>query len=323
MMQTFSRRTFHNRDRRVARSAIGLAAAVALSGAGPAHAQTVAIEPALRLPLGLELKARVHQGRVAVSVSRGERSRRSSTVSSTRRRRPSTRRPPARTRRAPAPVITQTPTDQGIPETADGACIAELGRAGVPFVGAGPVRGIATPIQVTGPIGGVRLISRARRPALMDCELARALADAAPTLRDLGVTGLAFSGTYDYRNVRGSGNLSGHAFGLAIDVHQIETAAGLIDVEREYPHDRDRWPSYGRGVHSVGSCLGAPATEPGRLLRTLTCQLASRDTFRLIITPDDNYDHRNHLHLEAYPGRSQELMSARASSFFRGRRSPR
>ncbi len=318
-MKTFFQRRFGQTLLRVPLFTVGVSTAFGIA-ASDAGAQTVSIEPTVRLPLGLELKARVHQGRVALSVSRSERTRRSRTVPVSRQRRPSTRRPATRTRRSPAPVIVQAPADQGLPPSADGACIAALEHAGVPFVGAGPVRGIATPIQVTGPIGGVRLISRARKPALMDCELARALADAAPTLRELGVTGLAFSGTYDYRNVRGSSNLSGHAFGLAIDVHQVETTAGLLDVEREYAHDRDRWPSYGRGVRSVSGCVGAPATEPGRLLRTLACRLASRDTFHLIITPDDNYDHRNHLHLEAYPGRSPELMSARASSFFQGRR---
>jgi hypothetical protein len=318
-METFFQRGFSALLRRSPSLTIGLLAAGVALSAGQARAQTVDFQPTVRLPLGLQLKARVQHGRLAVSVSRGERARRPRAVPASRRR-PAPRRPPTRTRRRATPVIVQAPPDRGLPETADGDCLSALERAGVPFVGAGAVRGITTPIEVTGPIGGIRLISRARRPALMDCQLARALADAAPDMRELGISGLAFSGTYDYRNVRGSSNLSGHAFGLAIDVHQVETSAGLLDVEREYAHDRDRWPSYGRGVDSVSSCLGAPATEAGRLLRTLACGLASRDTFRLIITPDDNYDHRNHLHLEAYPGRSPELMSARASSFFRGRR---
>jgi hypothetical protein len=310
--------------RRLVRSAgfaVGLlsAAAVCLTGAPVARAQSVSIEPRVRLPLGLQLEARVRNGKVDVSVSRGGRSRASR--SRPEQGRPTVTRRPA-SRRSRAPVVVRAPRDAGLPSGADQSCLAALEGAGVPFVGAGAVRGIATPIEVTGPIGGIRLISR--KSALMDCELAMTLADAAPAMRELGVTGLAFSSTYNYRTVKGSSNLSGHAFGLAIDVHEVETATmGRLDIERDYAHDRGRWSSYGRGVRSVSSCVGSPATESGRLLRALACQLASRSTFHLVITPDDNYDHRNHLHLEAYPGRSKELLSARSSSFFRGRRSRR
>jgi hypothetical protein len=317
-MKTF----FQTVIRRRARAGFALAAVVAgggalVAGVPIARAQSVAIEPRVQLPLGLKLTARVQNGRVAVSVSRGDGAR----VSRSRpgSRRPTASRPPTRPSRTPVSV--RAPQERGMPAGADGSCLDALERDGVRFVSAGAVRGIATPIEVVGPVGGVRLISR--KSALMDCQLARTLADAAPAMLELGITGLAFSSTYNYRNVKGSANLSGHAFGLAIDVHQVETTRGLLDVEREYAHDRGRWASYGRGVRSVSACVGAPATESGRLLRTLACELASRGTFHLVITPDDNHDHRNHLHFESYPGRSEELLSARSSSFFRGHRRSR
>jgi hypothetical protein len=178
-------------------------------------------------------------------------------------------------------------------------------------VTAGTVKGIETPVEITGPIRGVRLVSRGRRAPLMDCELARALFEAAPGMRELGISGLSFSGTYDYRNVRGSSKLSGHAFGLAIDVHALETNLGTLDVERDYPKDGGRWQG-SRG--DVGGCVGSPARLQGRILRSLACQLRAQGAFALIMTPDDNYDHRNHLHIEAHPHRPADLYSGGSSS---------
>jgi hypothetical protein len=204
------------------------------------------------------------------------------------------------------------------PPTGDRSCLERIATYGVPFVSAPPTRGIETPVTITGPIGGVRLIARAGRPPLMDCELASALAEAAPLFHQLGISGLSFSGIYDYRNVRGTQHLSGHAFGLAIDVHTLETRLGIVEVERDFPRDGDRWHT---DRADVAGCIGAPARPEGELVRGLACQLRADPAFRLIMGPDDNYDHRNHLHLEAYPGRPPPLYGARPWSLWMGRSS--
>src|SRR5204863_4237622 len=132
-------------------------------------------------------------------------------------------------------------------------------EAGVSFVERSSVRGIRTPIEVVGPIRGIRLLSRGKRPALMDCALARALTDAAPLFREAGVTGLSFSAAYDYRPRRGSTELSEHAHGLAIDVHAFETTSGRLDVERDF--SRAGATSAGWGQRSAGplqACIGVP-----------------------------------------------------------------
>jgi len=43
----------------------------------------------------------------------------------------------------------------------------------------------------------------------------------------------------------------------------------------------------------------------------LACSLAQHGAYRVILTPDDNYDHRNHFHIETYRDRAGPLLSAR------------
>jgi hypothetical protein len=66
----------------------------------------------------------------------------------------------------------------------------------------------------------------AGHPLICDCRLALALVQAAPYLRNLGITEVHFSSAYSYR-LMPSGKLSRHARGLAIDIHRV-TANGEI-----------------------------------------------------------------------------------------------
>jgi hypothetical protein len=208
------------------------------------------------------------------------------------------------------------PAPAEVAADADRQCLASLREWGVPFVPAAATTGIRTPIQITGPIRGVRLIARGK-PPLMDCQLGHALARVAPRMRELGVTGLSFSGTYQYRNVAGTTRLSGHAHGLAIDVHALETGLGLLDVQRDYPKDGGRWAAASRSRGQVATCVGDPPTAAGRLLRTLACDLRSDPVLALVMGPDDNYDHRNHLHLEAHLDGPPDLLSGTNSPSYR------
>ena len=198
------------------------------------------------------------------------------------------------------------------PESGDRTCLRALAEAGVPFVEPGPVRGIRTPIEVVGPIRGIRLLSRGKRPALMDCALARTLADAAPIFHQAGVTGLSFSAAYDYRTRRGSTELSEHAHGLAIDVHAFETTGGRLDVERDFARAGVAGAGWGqRAPGPLEACIGAPPSAAGRTLRALACALQRQPGFRLILTPDDNQDHHNHFHLESHGDDARTWLAAR------------
>jgi hypothetical protein len=196
-------------------------------------------------------------------------------------------------------------------------CLASLRDRGVTFVEA-PTKGVRTPLRlVTSTLGQLRLVMRDRKPGgvmpVMDCELARALLDAAPIFQLAGVRDLLFSGIYQYRTRRGSSRLSEHAHGLAIDVHQFGTVDGkVIDVQRDFEPGVGEWPK--ERPSDLVTCVGTPENPSGRTLRELACSLRMASVFREIITADDNSDHDNHFHIEAFPDpltRTRALLSRR------------
>jgi len=182
----------------------------------------------------------------------------------------------------------------------DALCLQWLQEHGVAFQ---PVEldEVRTPIEVRGPLGAVELVPRAGRAAQMDCSLAQALAEASPIFAELGVRKLSFSGAYDRRMRRHAPRLSQHAFGLAIDVHGLETDTGHLEITRDFEAGTGAWRNLGAGPGALEACIGAPRTDKGRALRNLVCRLKLHSAFRAIATPDDDADHRDHLHLETFP----------------------
>jgi hypothetical protein len=158
-------------------------------------------------------------------------------------------------------------------------CLTELHSAGVPFQVVSDKRGVSTPIAIEGPIGGVRYWTVGSGPMVSDCRLALALAKVAPELRGLGITAMRFSGAYSYRMAR-VGRLSLHAYGLALDVHEVIADGTSYVVARDFA----------RGLPN-GCASGAP------LLNRLACRLAQLRLFQELLTPDSNADHRDHLHI--------------------------
>ena len=133
----------------------------------------------------------------------------------------------------------------------------------------------------------------------MDCVLARALVQARDIFQELGITGLAFSAAFDQRTRRGSSELSAHAYGLAIDVHVVRGSFGEYDVRQRFERGVGLWRGLRKDPGQMDACVGQPATKEGRALRLLACRLKLHRAFRVIVTPDDDPDHQDHLHIEA------------------------
>jgi hypothetical protein len=159
------------------------------------------------------------------------------------------------------------------------ACLEGLRGAGVAFQALDDKRGVQTPVTIEGPIGGVRYWTIGAGPMVADCRLALALARIAPELRGLGISAIRFSGAYSYRMAR-VGRLSLHAYGLALDVHEV-TADG-----KSYVVAND----FRRGLAN-GCADEAP------LLNRLACRFSRLRIFQELLTPDSNADHRDHLHV--------------------------
>ncbi|HYP88560.1 MAG TPA: extensin family protein [Polyangiaceae bacterium] len=158
-------------------------------------------------------------------------------------------------------------------------CLSQLRETGVAFQIVAEKRGVSTPISIEGPIGGVRYWTVGSGPMVADCRLALALHKVAPELRALGISAMRFSGAYSYRMAR-VGRLSLHAYGLALDVHEV------IADGRSYVVQRD----FARGLPN-GCAEQAP------LLNRLACRLAQLRLFQELLTPDSNADHHDHIHV--------------------------
>ncbi|HEX4338432.1 MAG TPA: extensin family protein [Polyangiaceae bacterium] len=162
-------------------------------------------------------------------------------------------------------------------------CLALLATDSIAFHQIAPRPGMITPVDVTGPIGGVRYETAGTTSLVCDCRLVVALDMLAPELRSFGIKEVQHSGAYVYRTTR-RGHPSLHALGLAIDVHRIAMGKHRLDVSRDYAR--------GQG----------PSCEEGSpVLNRLACELDRTGLFEQIITPDDDGDHRDHLHLAISP----------------------
>jgi hypothetical protein len=165
------------------------------------------------------------------------------------------------------------------------ACLAELARQGVAHERLESLRGVETPVRVTGPIGGIGFVAGAGLPLHCDCRLVVALAWAAPDLQELGVRQVRFSGAYVNRTTR-SGRPSRHALGLAIDLHAMSFGDQRQEVKR----------NFSRGLQD-GCAQDAPP------LNRVACRLRQLGLFKELLTPDHDRDHHDHFHLAvASPG---------------------
>jgi hypothetical protein len=183
----------------------------------------------------------------------------------------------------------------------DQTCLRALESQGVAYRRVTATGGMRTPVEVTGPLGKVALVARGRRSALMDCVLARALVQASDVFEELNITAMTFSAAYDHRTRRGSSELSAHAYGLAIDVHTVRGPFGEYDIRKHFEPGVGKWRGLDKDKDPqvLGACVGEPLTAEGRMLRQLACGLKLHPAFRVIVSPDDNSDHQDHLHIEA------------------------
>jgi hypothetical protein len=161
-------------------------------------------------------------------------------------------------------------------------CLEALEAAAVAHEKASPALKINTPIVLpTLAIGELSLVPlRGKGPHRMDCQLALALHEVGPALRELGVRALRFRALHDYRNVRKNGRttniLSRHAIGLAMDVWEIEFDDGTIAVvERDF------------------------ASDPR--LAAVVAAFDANESFRTPLSPANDPDgHDDHVHIEAH-----------------------
>jgi hypothetical protein len=194
-------------------------------------------------------------------------------------------------RTADAGFAPQVPkTEKAAKSKKGGKCVQALTRAGVEFERVSRP-GINVAVRISGELGGIRYRQYRNKPLIIDCSLAYSLLRAGDIMRELGIERATFSAAYQRRKVRGTNRISGHSYGLAVDVHVFTGENGELSVLNDYQKE----------LGDEDDCVGKPRSRKARLLRQLYCRLTAAELFRFVLTPDYNEDHANHFHLEAFP----------------------
>ncbi len=173
------------------------------------------------------------------------------------------------------------------PFPAGGACFGQLDERGVAYDIVSEHAAIGG-CNVTGAVHVVGLEARFDKPATMTCELALRLDEfeaeivqaAAQEHFHRRVVDVFQFGAYSCRDINGTHRLSQHAHGDAIDIAGFELEGGLRILVKTHWHgagERSRF------LHDVAR--GA-------------CRM-----FNVVLTPDSNADHRDHIHLDLGPYR--------------------
>jgi hypothetical protein len=183
----------------------------------------------------------------------------------------------------------------------DEFCLAELDERAVPYERVGPRRGVQTPIRFSGPVRGItfkqtfRIDLDPKAPAtILDCRLALAIDDLTAILARYEVVELEYLSMYRPGFSRPGVR---HPAGRAIDVATVKLADGTrYSVHHDF-HGRVGAQTCGHGAEPPRK-----ATEGALFWRAVACELAEQQSFNLIITPNYDWGHRDHFHLEVRSG---------------------
>lgn len=180
-------------------------------------------------------------------------------------------------------------------------CLAELEERGVAFERAEAKRGVELPIRLAGPVRGIRFVQTyrpeldPRAPAtILDCRLALAIDDLAAVLARHDVVEVEYLSMWrpGFRRpgVR-------HGAGRAIDVAGVELRSGA-----QWTVQRDFWGRVGAKTCGISAAEPRKSTPGASFWRDVVCELDELRSFNIVITPNYDWGHRDHLHLEVRSG---------------------
>jgi hypothetical protein len=184
-------------------------------------------------------------------------------------------------------------------------CEAQLAQRGISFVRVEEARGVLAPVRLSGPMHGVSFhsgVPPAQRASslweIVDCRLALALDDFASQLSAHDVVDVLHFSIYRPPSASWPADriASRHPGALAIDAASFTKRDGTkLEVERDF---------HGHiGAATCGSNASpSPATDEALELRQIFCDAADARLFNVALTPDYNWAHRNHFHLEVAAG---------------------
>ena len=178
------------------------------------------------------------------------------------------------------------------------SCESELTRRHISFNRVGEARGVIAPLRLTGPLSGITFRSnlpesksRTSPYDIYDCRLVLALDDFAQVLAKHDIVEVVHLSVY--RPVSSKVALKGagrrHGGALAIDAALFKTKDGrTLSVEKDF--------------HGRIGARPCPAPQSASELRKIACEASDARLFNVLLTPDFNWAHRNHFHLEVTAG---------------------
>jgi hypothetical protein len=209
-----------------------------------------------------------------------------------------TRVEPARKTQRPSVIAPDVPAPEHPMPSDIASCHRSLRAEGVPFRAISPnlAKGVLWPVRLTGPVGGVTFEPNDPDDTfeVLDCRLALALVDWASDLRRVGVRRVHYYSMYrPFATIGGGKRVSGHAHGMAIDASRFTLRNGAV------LNVLDDWEGRARG--EAPCPMRDDESTAGRMLRGITCSVADRNLFQVVLTPHYNHAHDNHVHLELKP----------------------
>lgn len=173
-------------------------------------------------------------------------------------------------------------------------CESELKKRGIAYTRVEEARGVVAPLRLDGPLSGVKF--RSNLPAkqarvspydVYDCRLVLSLDDFAKVLAKHDIVEVMHLSVW--RPVSAKTPLKGpgrrHTGALAIDAAIFKTSDGKsLSVEKDF--------------HGRIGAKPCPAPENASELRKIACEANTAGLFNVLLTPDYNWAHRNHFHLE-------------------------
>ena len=168
-------------------------------------------------------------------------------------------------------------------------CLAALDEARIPYERWAEelTAPVATPVRITGAIGGVSFVTmREEEPVLVSCELAARLPILTRIARAEGTRRIVILSSH-----RAQPRISFHRLGLALDIFAFETQRGRLSVNDHF-------------VETPGhrTCEAPePSDWRAAALLRIACGLAESERWSSILTPNYNDGHRNHFHIDIRP----------------------
>ena len=206
----------------------------------------------------------------------------------------------------PSPIVTKTSAASRWVGVSPQQCLAEVTRRKLGVTRfRGAAVGVATPVRVTGPIGGVRFVTPGGKSpfGILDCRLALALADLAELLKRYDVIEARLDNMYrPHAHLPGKQKPSQHAYGLAADLTRFKRADGT-----ELVIDRDFQGAIGEPVCGE-EAHARELSNDAVLLRDLICDVARSGVFHHILTPNHDQAHHDHFHLDIARGARQRII---------------